>query len=142
MPPPHQPGPSRHFVPISGPITAKNGAGGHRSIRPQWQVTLEKVLLLLRVCVPMGTVRGSGRALCQQPRGPPSTWVWVSIQCLSRVGGRWGYVGPARWWQWPERPHSCLLSVPGGGGRGGPPSPLPIEVPRSPRVDLLGRDSH
>lgn len=28
MPPPCQPGPSRHFVPISGPVTAKNGAGG------------------------------------------------------------------------------------------------------------------
>lgn len=28
LPPPCQPGPSRHFVPISGPVTAKNGAGG------------------------------------------------------------------------------------------------------------------
>lgn len=117
------------LCPSLGPSQPKMGLGGCRSIRPWWQVTLEKVLLLLllllRVRVPWAQ-QGIGASAVPEPRGPPSTWVWVSLQCLSRVGGRWGCVGPARWWQWPERPHSCPLRCP----RRGWPQWAPVTAPR------------
>lgn len=147
-PSPHSPGVLVCLLPVSRvpPGTScpsldlsqpKMGLGGHQSIRPLWQVTLEKCCCCCSVSVCPWAQGGLGRAPCQQPRGPPSTWVWVCLQCLSRVGGRggaWGQHGGGSGRSGP----TCVSSR--RGGHSGPPS-LPPRC-HTPRGDLLGRDSH
>lgn len=85
-------------------------AGSPSSVR----VTLEKVLLLLRV----PAVRGPGELRANSPAAPQPA-VRVSLQCLSRAGGR-GVCG-GRWWQRPA------------GVAGGGPSEATARSPRASR---------